>query len=840
MDVLASTEILERLITFVLALFAAAAAGALTLVLIYLVVIYFRLKKREEQSLEMVTVEVRLSKDNEIKIDAAEQMIASFASLKKSGWTSFLDVDDTIAFEIVGKKADIRFYVSAPAKIIDLVEKTVYGYYPQAEIHRADEPNIFSEDGKVAYAALVQKDYAFMPFKTYKDLPTDPLAAITSALSKLGEGEGTILQVLIRPAASKWKKRGKSYVSHTKKSESDPEKATFKTDPKTLEKIEDKASKSSFDTAVRVVVSSKSPQTANVHLRNIITSMAQFNGDLNNLKKSRIVFKGGFMLNFVYKFFPVLETPFFKSTSVFSADEVASIFHFPNKTVETPHIQWLKSKTAPVSSEVLAEGGVYIGDGFYRGVRRPIHIGLEDRRRHIYIIGKTGVGKSILLLNMAIQDIEAGRGVCVIDPHGDLIDEIVKYIPPQRAEDVIYFDPSDTGRPMGLNLLEAYTEEQQHYITTAIINLMYKLYDPQRTGIIGPRFEHAVRNAMLTAMSEQGTTFVEVVRILTDSKYVQEILPRVQDPIVRRYWTDQIAQTADFHKSEVLDYIVSKFGRFVTNKTMRNIIGQSVSAFDFRRVMDEGKVLLINLSKGKLGEENSSFLGLVLVPKILIAAMSRQEVPEEKRPDFFLYVDEFQNFATPDFATILSEARKYRLNLTVANQFIGQVEEEVKNAVFGNIGTLVSFRVGVTDASYLQREFQPVFTESDLINVERFHVYMKTIVRNEPVPPFSADLTIDMKKLKARANEKIAQAVIQLSRLKFGRPKELIEAESKVIGEGWGEEVGVPYVIPAKAGIQNIWIPNHPAPEQVRCGVVPYRSSIWYWDKLGMTPNPTS
>jgi DNA helicase HerA-like ATPase len=310
-----------------------------------------------------------------------------------------------------------------------------------------------------------------------------------------------------------------------------------------------------------------------------------------------------------------------------------------------------------------------MGFGYYRGVKRPVCVSFKDRARHTYIIGKTGVGKSILLQDMAVQDIKAGHGVCVMDPHGDLIDDIVRRIPPERAEDVIYFDPSDGDRPMGLNLLEAKNEEQKHFITSAIINLMYKLYDPQRTGIIGPRFEHAVRNAMLTIMCEPGATFVEIVRVLTDQKYVQELLPKVSDPIVRRYWTDQIAQTSDFHKSEVLDYIVSKFGRFITNKTMRNIIGQSKSSFDFREIMDTGKILLINLSKGKMGEENSSFLGLVLIPRILIAAMSRQEIPEADRRDFFLYVDEFQNFATPDFATILSEARKYHLSLTVANQF---------------------------------------------------------------------------------------------------------------------------------------------------------------------------
>jgi len=394
----------------------------------------------------------------------------------------------------------------------------------------------------------------------------------------------------------------------------------------------------------------------------------------------------------------------------------------------------------------------------------------------MYAIGKTGVGKSELLKSLILQDINNGEGVCFIDPH-DTIEKILPLIPPSRAEDVIYFDPSDTERPMGLNMLEAQTEEQKHYVVSAIVGLMYKLYDPMKTGIIGPRFEHAVRNAMLTVMVEPGNTFIEVVRVLTDSSFVQELLPKLQDPIIRRYWTDQIAQTADFHKSEVLDYIVSKFGRFVTNKLMRNIIGQSKSAFDFRRVMDDGKILLINLAKGKIGEENSNFLGLILVPKILVAAMSRQDVPEEKRRDFYMYVDEFQNFATPDFAQILSEARKYRLNLTVANQFIGQMEEEVKNAIFGNVGTLASFRVGVTDANYLQHEYQPVFSEPDLINIERFNAYVKTVVGNEPVPPFSVDMTRDVEDERRRSNAKVAQAIIQLSRLKYGKPRELVEAE---------------------------------------------------------------
>ena len=743
----------------------------------YLYIVYVRLKKREKASLEMVTMEVRLPKDNEIKIDAAEQMFTGFSGLAHHGFWSFFDVSDVIAFEIIAKEADIRFYVSAPAKLRDLVEKQIYSYYSAADIRMVEEPHIFSEEGKVAFAELRHKNAHYQPIKTYKELPTDPLSGITSALSKIGEGDGAVVQILIRPISNHWKHKGKEYISSTKKKEASPDEASFSIDAKVLEKIDEKMSRPGFETAIRLVVSASTTEIADLHLRNIESSFSQFSSDLNYFTTANMLFKGSFMLNFIYKFFPVLNLPVYKTTSILSSDELATIFHFPNKTIDTPHIKWLKAKTAPVAAEVPTSGGTYIGMGQYRGVRRPVNIHLADRRRHTYIIGKTGTGKSELLLEMANQDIAAGHGVCVIDPHGDLIEKIIKFIPPSRAEDVIYFDPSDTQRPMGLNLLEADTEDEKHFMTTAIINLMYKLYDPQRTGIVGPRFEHSIRNAMLTVMSEKGSTFIEIMRILTDPKYVQEMLPKVKDPIIRRFWTDQIAQTSDFHKSETLDYIVSKFGRFVTNKTIRNIIGQSVSAFNFRTVMDEKKILLVNLSKGKLGEENSNFLGLVLIPKILVAAMSRQDIPEDKREDFFLYVDEFQNFATPDFATILSEARKYRLSLTVANQFIGQMDEEVKNAIFGNVGTLMCFRVGVTDASYMAHEFQPIFGESDLINIDRYNAYMKTIVDNDPVPPFSVDTTKDMSKQQEVANPKIAEAIIQLSRLKYGRPEELVEAE---------------------------------------------------------------
>lgn len=738
---------------------------------IFLYTLWKKNKSRIEKSLNSTLLEVSLPRDNEIKIDAAEQMFSSFASIKGAkGLSALWTVPDSISLEIVGKPQDIRFYVGVPNKIRDMVEKQIHGAYPGAEIKEVEDYEIFTEHGYVAFAGLRLEDLSFKPIKTYRELAVDPMSTITSTLAKMQEGEAAAIQILITPAGNSWKKKGRIYISNLKKQEASPETAKYSVDQKELEAIEQELVKPGFSVFIRIVIVSSSKEAAQSHLSNIESSFTQFSS-FNSFKKEKIrFFKDRFMTDFIYRTLPLLN-----KGSLLSVGELATIFHFPNKSIETPHVHWLSARSAPAPAEISTTG-LYIGKSTYRGITKPIFISPDDRRRHMYIIGKTGVGKSEFLKDMILQDIRNGEGVCFIDPH-DTIDKLLPLIPPERAEDVILFDPSDSERPMGFNMLDADNEEQKHFMVSSIIGLMYKLYDPHQTGIIGPRFEHAVRNAMLTVMSEHGNTFVEVVRVLTDATFVQELLPKVKDPIVRRYWTDQIAQTSDFHKSEVLDYIVSKFGRFVTNMMMRNIIGQSNSAFNFRKAMDEGKILLISLSKGKIGEENSSFLGLVLVPKILVAAMSRQDIPEDLRRDFYLYVDEFQNFATPDFAQILSEARKYRLNLIVANQFIGQMEEEVKNAVFGNVGTIVSFRVGVTDANYLQHEFQPVFSEADLINVERFHAYLKTLVRGEPVIPFSLDLTRDLTAEKQLENPRVTQLVRELSRLKYGKPKELVEQE---------------------------------------------------------------
>lgn len=742
-------------------------------VLAYVFVLWYRSRDREKKSLELITLMVAVPRDNEVKIEACEQIISSLGSLYKSAKLKFfqrLVAQPNVSLEIIGNSEDIRFYVVCPKKFQDMIEKQIYGVYAGAEVSVVEEPNIYTETGKVEYAWLGLKKNSYYPLKSYKEMPTDTLSAISSALSKLSEGETVAIQLVLSPTDGSWAKLGRGFISGVKKSEANPEKASYKVDARQLEAIENKCSKVGFEVAVRIVSCAPSEELAKTNIGNIKSCFGQFESPWNKLSSRKIRFKTMFMEDFIYKY-PVIF--WWKNKTVMSAEEIASIFHFPNKTVETPNIYWLKAKkaAAPVDSP---QEGLYIGDNVFRGVSRKFCMAPVDRQRHFYIVGQTGVGKSWLLADMALQDIKAGKGVCFVDPH-DTYESILERIPPERVDDVIYFDPSMTDRPMGFNVMECDNDEQKDFVTSSIINLMYKLYDPYKTGIVGPRFEHAIRNIMLTVMIEPGATFVEVVRCLTDPSYVQSLLPKLSDPMVKRYWTDQIAQTNEFHKSEVLDYIVSKFGRFITNTMMRNIIGQSKSAFNFRQAMDEGKILIINLAKGTIGEENSAFLGLVLIPKILIAAMSRQNVPEADRKDFYLYVDEFQNFATQDFAVIMSEARKYHLNLTVANQFVSQMEDEVKNAVFGNVGTICSFRVGISDAGFLVKQFQPEFGEHDLLNLGTGEIYLKTQINGVPKSPFS--LRVAAVEKKKPGNPKMAEMIKKLSALKYGRPREIVEAE---------------------------------------------------------------
>jgi hypothetical protein len=446
-------------------------------------------------------------------------------------------------------------------------------------------------------------------------------------------------------------------------------------------------------------------------------------------------------------------------------------FGLPGLPVERrPREAWL------LTPSTSSDGGLLLGDNVAGRARQPIVLSADDRRRHLYVVGQTGTGKSTLLLNCITEDLQAGRGVAVLDPHGDLIEAILACVPRERLADVVLVDPSDREHPVGFNFLECSNEDEQHQVAESFIGMLYQLFDSHHTGIIGPRFEHAARNAMLTAMAGDDMTLVEVVRVLTDPSFVRTLLPKVKDPMVRRYWTDQIAQTSDFHKSEVLDYIVSKFSPFVHNPLLRNIIGQGRSTFSLRTIMDDRKILLINLTQGRLGSKLSTFLGMVLVAKFVFAAFSRVDIPEAQRHDFALYVDEFQNYASPAFIDMISGARKYHLSVTMAHQHVAQLPPDVSHAVFGNVGTLVALRVGVRDAALLAEALQPsTFAAADFIELPNFRSIAQVLAHGRRGAAFS---------LSTRPGPEIddgmrdwAEEVRAASRLSYGRPRDAVEVE---------------------------------------------------------------
>jgi len=749
-----------------------------------------RQKQRHREARETTFLKILLPKGNEIEITAAEHMFSAIYSLKNIKKTSFWSDPPAISFEIVAQHEDISFYLAVPNRIAYFVEKQLHAAYPEAQIEWTEPYNVWQNDGVVTSARLKLSGEEYFPIKTGEDLPNDPLNAITSAMSKLDEGEALVVQVLLRPAGNRWQGRGLSFISQVKyaKSQSGEEgkKAANRykyVSDEFLEGIAEKVKKVGFDTCIRLVSVAETYETSWGNLSNLGNSFEQFtHPQFSHFTRQQPGLKKLFMWNFMYRLFPligwtipIIEKPLLKKTSVLNSLELATICHFPNKNVTTPHLRWVTSRKAAPPSNLPPEG-LYIGENVFRGVQREIRIKDKDRRRHCYIIGQTGTGKSELLKLMALQDIKNGRGVAFIDPHGSAIDDLLQQIPRERADDVILFSPGDTEYPMGFNILQAKTEEEKHLIVNSFIALLYKLYDPQRQGIIGPRLERAVRNVMLTAMTNPKFTLIEVLRMLINPEFANSLLPNIKDTLVKAYWTEELAKTSDFHKSETLGYFVSKFDRFVTEKIMRNIIGQSQSSFDIAKVMNEGKILLIDLAKGRIGEENSNFLGLIFVPRILAAALQRVTIPEEKRRDFYLYVDEFQNYATTDFSVILSEARKYRLNLTVGNQFLAQLPDEIKTAVFGNVGTLISFRVGVDDAAYLKTQFEPVFEENDLINNPVGHYYLRLLIDGAPSHPFSGYVPWS-KIQEIQKDPAMAAYLREESRRKYGRPQAEVEAD---------------------------------------------------------------
>lgn len=706
--------------------------------------------------------------------------------------------DDQVSFEIVAHEKLIKFFVSVPRKERDFIEQQITAQHPDAYIEEVEDYNIFSPTGTIVGGYLVQRRQSIFPIKTYRKLEADPLNAVTNILSKVPEDEGAAIQYIIRPAKKHWgslgvrisrnmqkgmtleeamkgKKRGAGWLSlispkSKEKEQPHEEHHMGQSEQEMVKGIEDKISKGGLEVNVRIVVSAKTPEAAQMSLTNILGAFSQFNINEfgNSFVKEIPPRKKHLIHQFIYRTFDE------RRKTTFNTEEMAGLWHLPLKTTETPNILWLTARTAPVPPEVSADG-LLLGYNQYRGRKTNVAIKRPDRQRHMYIIGKSGSGKTNFIQSLALQDIRNGEGVCVLDPHGDMIEWLLGNIPKNRIDDVVVFDPSDLERPIGLNMLEVSDESQQDMAASEMITIFYKLFPPE---MIGPMFEHHMRNVMLTLMSDPDDlgTIAEIPRMFSDADFQKEWVAKVKNPVVRSYWENEVAKTSDFHKSEMLGYLISKVGRFVEDTMMRNIIGQQHSGFQLREIMDKQKILLVNLAKGKTGEVNSSLLGMIIVSKLQMAALARADMPEEERKDFYLYIDEFQNFITDSIATILSEARKYRLDLIVGHQYMGQLvkdgKTDIRDAILGNVGSTFVSRIGPEDSDVLEKLYAPTFSGYDLINSDKYTWYVKMVVDNTQVRPFT------MKTFpSAKSDAKLAAAIKQLARLKYGRDRAIVEAE---------------------------------------------------------------
>lgn len=743
-------------------------------------------------------------KEEKILISQMEQVFSNFLYLKKA---KIFQEPPSIAFEIASQLGsnDISFYVCVPKYLESAFEKYVQGVYPRAIIDKIPQDyTIFEPQGCTAGAYLKLKENCLYPISTYQTLEKDPLSTITNNLSKISANEGAAIQVIIRPlSAMNLRKKGEKALSkiregkhvrtaviessqpffvsmifdilkgpegsNNKQNTETPQMKEKTFDQKGYDALQSKIQKQPFETNIRILASAQSKGRADEILGHLADAFSQFSLSAINSFEPKIL-EGKKLRKLVYDFSFRIFNP--AQNSILNLEELASVYHFPTHYTETPYIKAAKSGVAAPPVDLPETGVNLIGEVNFRGEEKKIYFAAtDDRRRHFYIIGQTGTGKSQFLREMIRQDIEAGRGVAVIDPHGELVEDTLANIPKERAEDVVLFEPFDIERPAGLNMLEYDSPEQKDFAVQEMIAIFMKLFPPE---IIGPMFEHYMRNAMLALMADPNNpgTLVEIPKMFTDPEFLRERLSKVTDPVVRSFWTKEWAVTTGNTRSDMLGYVVSKVGRFIENEMMRNIIGQGRSGFDLSKIMNEQKIFLANLSKGQTGEVNSSLLGLILVSKMQMAAMKRAKISQEERKDFYLYIDEFQNFTTDSIATILSEARKYRLNLIMAHQYIPQLTDQIKAAVFGNVGTVASFRIGAEDAEFLEKQFEPEFSRFDLVNLDNRYLIIKMMLNNKTSTPFKMK-TLDVK----NGSAEIAQIIKKISKLKYSRPKAMVEQE---------------------------------------------------------------
>lgn len=742
--------------------------------------------------------------DDKKLIAVMEQLYASIATLNTKGWNKFLYGDPYIALEMavhhVGEQ--IHFYVAVPAKFADNFEKQVHGVFPAAQIQRAPDYNVFNPAGAAAGGFFELQKESILPIGTYTDLPSDPLGPIAGSLSRLEqEGEGAAFQVIVRPssegrirklaqdtarqmqAGNDFEKALKLAKNPPKKEQEkeanaviEPPKVATEFESKLIRALQSKASRPLFDCNMRVLTSAQTPERARQILDDVVGAFAQFaTPDMNTFSFKRAEGRALERLSFNYAF-----RLFESGQSIpLSSEELTSVWHFPVSSAVLPKVKFASFKTAEPPSGIPASG-VAFGLNDYHGQQTTLRLGAEDRRRHMYIIGQTGTGKSVTMQSMIVQDMQAGAGLTVIDPHGSLAQWVLANVPKERAEDVIFFDPSDTEHPMGLNMLEYDPKNPQDktLIIDEMFEIMSKLYDLKETG--GPQFERYFKNAMFLLLDNTDrrvATLADMSRVFIDEAFRNDLLAHETNQIVKQFWELEATKTTGEQSlSNFAGYVTSKIDAFTSNDFLRPIINQPRSAIDFREVIEGKKILVVNLAKGKIGDLNANLLGMVIVGKLRRAALAR-DTNRSDLPDHYVYMDEFQNITTQSISVILAEARKYRLCLIMAHQFIKQLDEQIRDSVFGNVGTMVVFRVSPEDAEspLLKTKFDPVFSPADVANIDNFNAYVSMLVGGQVARPTNMRALTEL--VFGKGNDAVRDTLIEVSRLRYSRPRAEVEAE---------------------------------------------------------------
>ena len=747
-------------------------------------------QKNNIKKVDGVLLLLQVPRTNDKKELAAEQMFASLHGLLSSQQrkTLFSVINsEAISFEIAVINKRIGFYVWVPKYLKSYVEEQIYAQYPTVSISEVEDYSLGNELGSASVIATELKltAHSALPIKTFQSFEVDPLAAITATLAKFEDHEEAWIQLIIRPSSPMWHKNSERYVSDVRNGRSGgsakeilnlilypaakPGESSKLSDAQATKAsaAESKSQKLAFEAVLRIVYKgSGSEAQSRLRLQSIVASYKQFNTTyLNSFEQRKILSHNSELIKF-------RQRDMSKNKLTFNIEEVATLFHLPHTNVETPYILWALSQTAeppanlPIISNTHNPAISPVAATNFRGHNTMFGLPRVDRSRHLYIIGQTGVGKSSLLELLTISDIYSPYGFAVIDPHGDYAQNILARIPEERVNDVIYFNPADVEFPIAFNPMEVNDPKLKTHTCSELIGVLMRMFDSW-----GPRLEYILRYSILALLDYPDATMLDITRILTDKRFRSEVIKHINDPVVRNFWTVEFAGWNDKFASEAVAPVLNKVGAFTANPLVRNIIGQKKSSFNIRQIMDENKILIVNLSRGLVGEDNAALLGSLLVTKIQLAAMSRADMPASQRTPFYLYVDEFQNFATDSFTAILSEARKYGLNLTVANQYIAQMLPQVKDAVFGNVGSIISFRTSADDARVMQRYFEPKFSEYDMVHMHNRHFVINMTIEGEKVPAFSA-ISLNL----PEQNSNYTQQIISTSRSLFAKSRDEVSS----------------------------------------------------------------